>query len=1560
MNRYRSNQSIAVIGMSCRFPKINNPEDFWNILFEGESVIDKVPEERWNIKDYYDPDPNAPGKTNQNVGAFLENIHHFDPYFFNISPKEAIEMNPSQKIMMELAWELFESSSLKKSQFYGSKTGVYIGNIWADFEHLRKMRKAEINNFSAIGQSSNVIANRISYHFGLTGPSLVLDTGCSSSLVSIMLAVESLRSHSSDMCMAGGVNHMLDADEYVYLAKFGGLSSKGKCSAFDADADGFVRAEGAGAVLLKRLEDAERDGDKIYAVIRGGAITNNGFNVNMPATSKEGQVEVLKQAYQDAGVLPEEVDFIEAHGTGTKLGDPVETNALGTFFSESRKDDTPLFLGSVKTNLGHCESSSGIAGMLKTILAFQHRTIPKNLNFKNPNPKIDFEGLKLRVPTDNIAWPEERKETMKAGVSSYGWGGTNVHVVLEEYQQPEVCDDVSDTTSGEYSFLPLSARTPKALLEYAGKYAGFLESSNDKSYINDICASTATQKPIFECKKLFYGKTTEDITQQLKDFQKSEAKSIKASKTGVNSKVVFVFPGQGAQWLGMGKELYAKEPAFKVAIDECEAAFKKYADWSLVQEIHATEDSSKLNRIHVIQPYLFAMQVALSRLWIAKGIEPDSVVGHSMGEVAAAYIAGTLSMDDAANIICTRSILMNTLSGQGGAMAVTELNTQQAEQLVEKYEGKISLAVQNSPKSTVLAGDSAIIEAILEDLTEKGLFCRQVKVDVASHSPQMDLIKDELFEKIKGIQPRKSSLSIYSTVRNKRMEGEDMDAEYWKCNLRNTVQFSSVTQQLLNDGHQIFIEVSPHSVLSMAIQECAEAFQFTNVSVIGSLHRENPSMEELAKNFGLIYESGCQINWEKFYEGYSHKYMELPTYPLQREKYEIKDLSAHFENGKGDQSVHPLIGTKLKLADVKNHYWESKISLYNLPYLAHHQVNETAVFPGGFYIEMINSAVSQVDADNKYLIHNLEFVQSIELSDQEAVNIQLKIITENDLPSGFKFFKQNQSDQSWEMVCSGNLQKDDQQLDRTFQHPKSIENKVEKNEIYNSFINLGVTFKEIFQNIENIDICEDAAYAVIDLSENDAHKPEHYSIPPMLLDNCLHPLFTKAFTEIDDDTIKTTFVQGIEQIKIGNVTSNDHLFYVKTKLYPIQADENKLSYSILGDICVYDSNHKLILEMNGAKAKIIDTRIERTESTDSRSVNVLDAVMMESNSLKRKELIEEYLINLVADASKASPDQLDVSMTFKDMGIDSLTTVQLRNIIEKQFKVKLSIKSFYEFPSIAEFSGVLIGMLQFQSENTESLSVNPSDKWLSVPKPNKEAAAILFLFHDAGGNIRLFENWDAVVDSSLELVMIQLPGRDDRSGEPLSNNLDEVLKELLPVMNDKIDKPFHVYGHSMGGLVAFEAVRRLEHEFGKRAENLMISGTPCLKGFVNHFVNNIFDQNYSDEQLLSLITSESKVQLDINDVMVQELIKTLRSDFELIYNYSYKEMSQLGCRITAIHAKNDDRVNIEDVKRWDTETSHEFDLICVEGGHNFVYSDADATASLINEITMKFTTIEKM
>ncbi len=1545
-----NNEPIAIIGMSCRFSQINSLDDFWQVLYKGKSVINKISNDRWNHDNIFDPNPNTPWKTNQKSGALLKNINHFDPYFFHISPKEAIEMSPSQKLMMELAWESYENSSLKKDNFYGSNTGVFIGNIWSDFEHQRKLRKSEINNFSAIGQSSNIIANRISYHFGLTGPSLVLDTGCSASLVALMLAVQSLRNGSSNMCITGGVNHIIDPEEYVYLSKFGGLSSKGKCSAFDADADGFVRGEGAGLVLLKRLADAERDNDKILAVIRGGAITNNGFNENMPATSKNGQIEVLNQAYKDAGVSPTEVDFIEAHGTGTRQGDPTEASALGQFFGINRDSDSPLLVGSVKTNIGHCEASSGIAGLIKAVMSLQQKTLPKNLNFNTPNPNIDFNNLKLKVPNENISLEKNDKTSIKAGVSSFGWGGTNAHVVLEEYCSGVETDKSNSDFNGYY--LPLSAHTPQALVDYADKYVQHLNLIETEEEFRNICVSTANRKTDFEYKKLFYGKTKGQLIKNLKNFQNHDLKSIKPSKDN-NKKVVFVFPGQGAQWVGMGRELYENEPVFKNTIDICEKAFSQYVDWSLKAEIYTDKSNSNLKKINVIQPYLFAMQVALAELWKAKDVEPEAVVGHSMGEVAAAYIAGTLTIEDAANIICSRSKLMNTLSGQGGAMLVTELDVEQANKLVEKYNGKISLAVQNSPKSIVLAGENSIIQEILNDLTEKDLFCRQVKVDVASHSPQMDSIKDVLFDKVQNVNAQESNIPIYSTVKNKLIEGKSLNAYYWRDNLRGSVLFCSVTEKLLQDGYNVFIEVSPHTVLSTAIKECSEHFNYSNVTTVGTLHREYPSQDEFKKNFGLLYENGYNINWQRLFQSSDSIHTPLPSYPFQRKNYEIKDLSSHFEGGNDSTSTHPLIGKKIKLADSDTYYWESKLSLLNLPCISHHQVNEKAVFPGGFYIEMVLAAIEQINTNNNYQIDDLTFAQSIELAENEPVDIQLKVETENENLSQFKIFKKVSADSPWEKTCYGSLKLMKKSSNNILQIPNKCHKTYKTSDIYKAFDNLGVIFKEHFQNVEKIDVIDDTAYATINFSNNALNELNKCTVSPILFDNCLHPVFSSAFSSTDDKTIKTTFVQGIQHFKYNNLHKKDGTFYIKTELNPVILDETGTTKMVSGDISVYDEKKNLAFELLGVSAKIIDTGIERVDEKNAEKNNLIDTILNETEAEERLNTISEYLLNLVAEASKASVEQLDATMTFKSMGIDSLTIVQLRNYIEKQLSLKLTISMFNEFPSIEAFSEMLNELLQAEGlPNT--LENDENNKWLIKNSSGKKAKKQLFLFHDAGGSVRLFENWSNIIDDSVEILTIQLPGRDNREDEEPLNNADNLLDNLVPLMNEAITGQFIIFGHSMGGLLAFEVARRLQNDYNKVADSLIVSGTPCLKHYNNVFVNNIIEKDYSNEQLLSLITKgdQSKMQLD-ND-SVKKFANTLRNDFQLIYNYNYKKQPKLQCSIVAIHAKYDDRVNINDVKKWYSETEKDFDFIEVEGGHNYVYDNSNTASIITNNVTMKY------
>ena len=547
MKKKQSNEPIAVVGISGRFPQSRTLNEFWKLLSNGHNAVTEIPDERWKVGDYYDPDRNKPEKTNQRHAAFLEDIHDFDPLFFNISPAEAMEMSPSQKLIMELAYEAIESSSIPYDLISGTKSGVYMGNIWNDYEHDRKHKNASVTSHSALGQSANVIANRISYSLGLSGPSLVIDTGCSSSLVAVHLACQSLWDGSTNMAFAGAVNHLLDPDQYVYLTKFGGLSSNGQCRAFDSEADGFVRGEGGGIVILKRLSEAKKDGDRIFAVIKGSAVNNNGFNVNLPATSVEGQKDVLEEAYNMSDIDPADVHYVEAHGTGTRLGDPTEATALGEFFGW-KKNKGSLRVGSVKTNIGHLEGAAGMAGLLKVILAMNARKLPESLHFNNPNPNIDFESLNLQVQNTFSDWPVQEGETLKAGVNSFGWGGTNAHVVLEEYKIPTEQTGSDLATDRQNYLLPVSARSDAALKDYVKSYLNHLNFAiNGKlSHFQNLCIASSVLRPSFEYRALFSGNTKLEMMGQMNEYLKSNEGTNPIKDIG-EGKTVFIFPGQGSQ-----------------------------------------------------------------------------------------------------------------------------------------------------------------------------------------------------------------------------------------------------------------------------------------------------------------------------------------------------------------------------------------------------------------------------------------------------------------------------------------------------------------------------------------------------------------------------------------------------------------------------------------------------------------------------------------------------------------------------------------------------------------------------------------------------------------------------------------------------------------------------------------------------------------------------------------------------------------------------------------------------------------------------------------------------
>ncbi len=1063
--------SIAIIGIGCRFPGAAGPAAFWQLLRDGVDAIGETPPDRWDNDAFYDPDPLAPGKMITRWGGFLERVDEFDAAFFGISPREAERMDPQQRLLLEVTWEALEDAGQPPDALAGSLTGVFVGISSNDYARFQFAAPDLIDAYAGTGNAHSIAANRLSYFLDLQGPSLAVDTACSASLVAVHLACQSLRAGQCHLALAGGVNVMLTPDITISFTKAGVMAPDGRCKTFDARADGYVRGEGAGVVVLKPLSQALAAGDPIYAVILGSAVNHDGRSNGLMAPSPQAQEAVLREAYRRAGVSPGRVQYVEAHGTGTFLGDPIEAQALGAVMATDRPAGAFCALGAVKTNIGHLEAGAGVAGLIKVALALRHREIPPSLHFQEPNPLIPFDELPLRVQQTLAPWPEGRGPAL-AGVSSFGFGGTNAHLVLQEappsppaFPSTEIGRRQTPTTANSIHpssvsvrghprpleperqayLLPLSARSPEALSALAGSYRDFLAAEGDtaaasigrvqtptttdstyplsvfvrghpRPLLRDICYTASLRRSHLDHRLAVVGHSRAEIVEGLETFRRGEVDPgvfVGRKVAGQPPRLVFVFPGQGSQWLGMGRELLQQEPVFREALERCARAIQPHVDWSLLEELAAVGAGlapapSRLEEIDVIQPALFAIQVALAALWRAWGIQPQAVVGHSMGEVAAAHVAGALSLDDAARIICLRSRLMKRASGQG-AMAAVGLTLEEARQALRGYEDRVSIAVSNSPTATVLSGDPASLQEIAGTLHSRNVFCRFVKVDVAAHSPQMDPLRPELVQGLEGLTPRAAALPFVSSVTGASCDGTSLDAGYWGRNLREPVLFASALQQLLQEGYDTFLEISPHPILLSAIQQ-GLAHHDHQGAVLPSLRRreapddDSPSERAtLLGSLGSLYSRGYPVDWRVLYPA-GGRHVPLPTYPWQRRRYWL-ELDEELPRGGWAYappllrssaplhlrtSAHPLLGQHLEVADGSGkHIWQTELDREALRYLNDHRVQGAVLMPGSAYLEMALAASAEVFGAEQGTFKDIEFRRPLFLPAEGTRRVQV-------------------------------------------------------------------------------------------------------------------------------------------------------------------------------------------------------------------------------------------------------------------------------------------------------------------------------------------------------------------------------------------------------------------------------------------------------------------------------------------------------------------------------------------------------------------------------------------
>jgi phthiocerol/phenolphthiocerol synthesis type-I polyketide synthase D len=962
-------EPIAVLGIGCRLPgKVSGPESFWQLLVDGRDAVSEVPADRWDADAFYDPDPQAPGRMTTKWGGFVDDVAGFDADFFGITPREAVAMDPQQRILLEVAWEALEHAGLAPDSLSGSRTAAIMGVSAWDYTILNLERKAEIDAYMSTGNPHSAAVGRISYLLGLRGPAVAVDTACSSSLVAIHLACQSLRLRESDVALAGGVHLSLSPFTSIALSKWSALSPTGRCKTFDALADGFVRGEGSGVVVLKRLADATRDGDRVLAVVRGSAINQDGRSNGMTAPNAAAQRDVITTTLRMADATADSVNYVETHGTGTILGDPIEFEALAATYGGG---EGRCALGSVKTNIGHLEASAGVTGFIKAILSVNRAYIPRNLHFNRWNPAIDPSSTRLFVPTEGTAWPGEG--TRRAAVSSFGLSGTNAHVVVE--QAPESATAAQPTATPVVSTLMLSGKTPERLASTAATLADWIAGPGAAVPLADVAHTVAHRRAHHGWLGTVVAR---DHTAALAGLRALATGTpapgvVPATEARRGLGTVFVYSGQGAQWAGMGRRLLADEPAFAAAVAELEPDFVAQTGFSLRQTL---ADGSPVAGIDKIQPLLVAIQLALTALWRHYGVSPDAVIGHSMGEVSAAVVSGALSPAEGLRVIATRSKLMAQLSGQG-AMALLELDAPAVEALITDYP-QVTLAVHASPSQSVIAGPPEQVDAVIAALAARNLLARRIEVDVASHHPIIDPVLPQLRSALADLAPKPPTIPMISTSH----EGPAplLDADYWAANLRNPVRFHQAISAA-GAEHHTFIEISPHPLLTHAITDTlGEASAHTgNFKTVATLQRDTDDTVTFHAQLAAVGHTAPSTT--------AGRLADIPTTPWQHTQFWVPDRS-----GVSDSvATHPLLGVHVEVPSSRDHVWQADVGTAVSPWLADHRVFGQAVMPGAGFAEIALAAASEaLDVPVHALsVNQLEVEQMLILNDHTQLTTQL-------------------------------------------------------------------------------------------------------------------------------------------------------------------------------------------------------------------------------------------------------------------------------------------------------------------------------------------------------------------------------------------------------------------------------------------------------------------------------------------------------------------------------------------------------------------------------------------
>ncbi|MDZ7269348.1 MAG: SDR family NAD(P)-dependent oxidoreductase [candidate division KSB1 bacterium] len=998
-------EPIAIVGVGCRLPGgVHDPEGFWQLLAAGVDAVQEMPRERWDIEAYYDPNPDTPGKTVCKWGAFLPEVDKFDPAFFGISPREAMSMDPQQRLLLEVVWEALENAGQAPDQLMASRTGVFLAMCKVDYAQmlLKQNDPGQLDTYYASGNAYSTAAGRISYLLGLQGPCLTVDTACSSSLVAVHLACQSLRAGESRMALAGGVNLILSLDNTISFSRSNMLAADGRCKTFDAAADGFVQGEGCVMLVLKRLSDALADGDRIYALIRGSAINQDGASSGLTAPNGPAQEAVIREALHNAGLQPAEVGYVETHGTGTSLGDPIEVQAIGAALAAGHSQEHPLLLGAVKTNLGHLEGAAGVTGLLKAALALQHRQIPPTLHFKTPNPLIPWDHLPVKVVTALIPFPEINGRRV-AGVSAFGFSGTNAHVVLEEFRGTSQSSDsssrqaVSAVSARPRHLLTLSARSEPALQALAQRYEEHLASPVEFD-LAAVCRSANTGRAHLSHRLALPVESREELRAKLAAFGRGQLPAgCHRGQVVVDEapQIAFLFTGQGAQYPGMGRRLYETQPVFRRALEQCQELLRPHLQKPLLSVMFsdpaAPETVHELHQTAYTQPALFALEYALAELWRAWGVKPAAVLGHSVGEYAAACVAGVFDLADALKLIAARGRLMQEKCVSGTMASITASEAEVAAALAGHSE-EVAIAALNGPDSTVISGETGAVERLCRRFEAEGRKTRRLTVSHAFHSPLMEPMLEEFTAVAAQVKYAAPRLGLLSNVTGRFETGAFFsDPGYWRRHVRSTVRFADAMRALHDKGYRIFLEVGPHPTLLGMGTKCFPAG--TNAGEpclwLPSLRQGRDDWQQMLDSLAALYVNGVAIDWAGFEQDTPRHKVTLPTYPFQRRRFWFEQRRVETQPNAAGSARHPLLGQRVQSPLLKEVLFETQVSVAAVPFLGDHVVHGLVVMPTTAYLEMILAAATALWGEDSHLVQDMDLREAMTFEAGECRTVQM-------------------------------------------------------------------------------------------------------------------------------------------------------------------------------------------------------------------------------------------------------------------------------------------------------------------------------------------------------------------------------------------------------------------------------------------------------------------------------------------------------------------------------------------------------------------------------------------